>query len=204
MNTYESIPGPPAHGGTGRSGWAFDKLDGTNLCVEWTKKRGWHKWSTRWRLFDHTDTDFGSAPALFQAGFAEPIEKVLRDKYKGRHEATAYFEFFGPGSFAGLHNPNDPTREIALIDIRIHRLGIVGPKEFLKNFGHLKIPRVVYQGPIDHQFIQEVREGKFGVNEGVVAKGGEGHKLWMMKVKTLDYKARIKAMYASSWEKFWE
>lgn len=37
----------------------FDKLDGSNLRFEWSKKQGWYKFGTRHRLFDNTDPVFG-------------------------------------------------------------------------------------------------------------------------------------------------
>ncbi len=205
MKEYPSIPGPPTHGAPNLRGWAFYKYDGSNLRVEWSKKRGWYKWGTRSRLFDHTDPDFGQAPALFKAQFAEPLEKAIRDNFKGRDRAIAYFEFFGPHSFAGKHpigveNPKD----LVLIDVNVHQLGFVEPERFLECFGHLKRAQVVYDGIIDHQFIQDVRNGKYPVAEGVVCKGGKGHKLWMMKIKTLAYLAKIKELYREGWERYWE
>lgn len=58
---------------------AFDKLDGSNLRFEYSKKQGWYKFGTRRRLFDHTDPDFGSALEIFQRKYAEPIEKIVFD-----------------------------------------------------------------------------------------------------------------------------
>ncbi len=203
MKEYPSIPGPPVHGAPNMRGWAFYKYDGSNLRVEWSKKRGWHKWGTRTHLFDHTDPTFGQAPAIFTAQFAEPLEKAIRDNFKGRDRAIAYLEFFGPNSFTGKHKTEDP-KELVLIDVNVHQMGFIGPEKFLEVFGHLKRAEVVYEGIIDHQFIQDVRDGKYPVVEGVVCKGGDRHKLWMMKVKTMAYLAKIKATYQAGWEKFWE
>ena len=45
---------------------AFVKYDGSNLRWEWSPKKGWYKFGTRTRLFDHTDEIFGEAIPLFQ------------------------------------------------------------------------------------------------------------------------------------------
>jgi hypothetical protein len=56
----------------------FDKLDGSNLRFEWTKKRGWFKHGTRTRLFDETDPVFGGAIAMFDNALAAPIATSAR------------------------------------------------------------------------------------------------------------------------------
>ncbi len=50
---------------------------------------------------------------------------------------------------------------------------------------------IQYEGVFGEQFISEIKEGKYGQNEGVVAKGvnakehkSEQHGLWYAKVKT--------------------
>ena len=51
--------------------------------------------------------------------------------------------------------------------------GILEPKTFLNQFGHLDIPKLLYQGNITQEFINQVREGLLeGMTyEGVVCKG---------------------------------
>jgi hypothetical protein len=69
----------------------------------------------------------------------------------------------------------------------------VPPRDFVAHFGHLRTARVVYEGNFTRQFIEDVREGKHSVAEGVVAKGlrtrrrrkGKAEQeVWMAKVKT--------------------
>lgn len=74
-----------------------------------------------------------------------------------------------------------------LFDVNIHKRGFVLPRQFVKDFGHLDAAHVVYEGPFDKQLIQDVKENKFDLKEGIVAKGVSGnsvHDLWMTKVKT--------------------
>lgn len=206
MKEYPSILGP--QGDFGKACIAFSKLDGSNLRFEWTPKSKWAKFGTRTRLFDQNDPVFGSAVGLFMTTLAEGVEKVIRDtkEYRNNERVTVYCEFFGPTSFAGLHDlvlPNDP-KEIVLFDVNLHKKGILGPREFVKSFGHLKIPPVVYEGNFNQQFIDDVRQGKYRVVEGVIAKGGSGHDLWMRKVKTFAYLDKLKQVFKEGWEKYAE
>lgn len=121
MKTYWEIPGPSKMPQSACI--AFDKLDGSNLRFEWNRKRGWNKFGTRRRLMDETDPEYGSAIQLFQETLAEGIEKVLKDEkaYRGVERVTAFAEFYGPSSFAGWHDWNEPkqlTHHVASSTIR--------------------------------------------------------------------------------------
>ena len=188
----------------------FDKLDGSNLRFEYSKKQGWYKFGTRRRLFDHTDPDFGTAIEIFQKKYAEAIEKIVLDNYKKPDGFIVYGEFLGPHSFAGIHTPsmlqvehNDP-KDFVMFDVNVHKKGFVAPQEFLKLFGGLHIPTVIHEGPLNEQFIQDVREGKYSVVEGVVVKGGSGHDVWRYKIKTFTYLKRLQEVFGVGWTQHWE
>jgi hypothetical protein len=184
--------------------FAFFKYDGSGLRFEWGRKRGWSKFGTRHRLFDHTDSDFGCAIEIFRSKYAGALEKVILDSknYRNAEKVTAFCEFLGPNSFAGQHVSTD-IKDIILFDIHVHKKGILGPKEFLDNFGHLSIAKLVYEGNLNQTFIDNVRNGKHDVNEGVVCKWGSGHKLGMCKIKTLAYLEKLKNRF-ENWKEFWE
>lgn len=188
---------------------AFEKIDGSNLRWEWSKKGGWNKFGTRHCLFDATDKDFGCAIALFKAKYAEPLEKAIRDskQYRNIEKATAFTEFFGQQSFAGQHVEGDP-KDVVLFDLHLYKKGILGPKEFLDLVGHLDVAKVLYEGVLNETLIETVREGKLKgrheANEGVVCKGGSGHGLWMRKIKTQAYLQRLKDRYGNDWTKYGE
>jgi hypothetical protein len=121
-------------------------------------------------------------------------------------------EFIGPESFAGLHNKLD-KKELILIDVCVYKRGIVLPREFAKNFGHVRSAEVVYEGPYNREFVDAVKAGKYPVKEGVVAKGVEigkkknpQHGLWMSKVKTDAWLAELKnrAALSEEFRKAWE
>lgn len=188
MKEYWEIPGPDK--APQLPCIAFYKYDGSNLRFEWSKKRGWYKFGTRHRLFDKTDPDFGSAIDVFLDTYGDSLPKTVLDNkdYRGVDNFIAYCEYFGPNSFAAWHA--DEAKEVMLIDINLTRKGIVLPRDFVRNFGHLKIAEVIYEGNFNQQFVQDVKDGKYPVKEGVVAKGilpnknNPQHGLWMVKIKT--------------------
>lgn len=59
---------------------------------------------------------------------------------------------------------------------------------------------IVYRGNLNKQFIQDVREGKYNVNEGVVAKGKD----FSIKIKTNDYFSRLNIKYGTEYRNYWE
>jgi hypothetical protein len=202
MKYYPSIPYPDDFA-LGQHCYAFYKYDGSNLRFEWSKKQGWYKYGTRNRLFDKTDPDFGSAIELFMNTYADGLAKVFAGKeYRNSDRAIVFAEFFGPNSFAGSHVATD-TKQLMLFDVNLHKKGILDPKRFIGDFGHLNVAQVIYEGEFTQEFIDSVYQGNQPVVEGVIVKGGTGHSLWMRKVKTAAYKQRLKELFKTDWEKYW-
>ena len=206
---YPKIPGP-AGARLGRC-VAFEKLDGTNVHFDFERDFGWHAFGTRRDSFDLTpdgETLFAArhahlagVPAVFRATLADGLAAVLRDSpgYAEFASFRAFAEFLGPNSFAGLHRDADPKR-LALFDVLAEPSGLVGPHRFVADFGHLPSAKAVHEGKFTGQFVLDVRAGKYGAGEGVVVKGGSGGAdLWMAKVKTDAYLARLRAAFAERW-----
>ena len=190
---------------------AFEKLDGSNIRAEWDRKLGWHQFGSRHRPLDASQPILGQAIPLVLDGYGDGLAKAFVDDpaLARPTQATAYFEFVGPHSFAGMHDPlelgvpsNDPFR-VVLIDVNLHKRGLVSAERFVESFGHLGIPDVVHRGMLGLWFIADVRAGRFGEGEGVILKGGEGHGRWMAKVKTDAYLRRLKERFGG-WERHWE
>jgi hypothetical protein len=191
--TYPSIEGP-TFAFLNAPCVAFEKYDGSNLRFFWDQKRGWHSTGTRYRWFKAATPMFGPAVAMFQRTYARGVIEGLRrfKEYRGVTELVAFCEFFGPGTFSGLHTEDEP-KQIILFDIYLPGRGFVLPRDFIAHFGHLPVARVVYEGPFTRSFIDDVRAGKYPVSEGVVAKGVHTRRqrkgkadqeVWMAKVKT--------------------
>jgi hypothetical protein len=214
MLFYPKIPGS-RHAPDGRC-IAFEKYDGTNLHWEWDRDFGWHSVGTRRdefpliaggiELFVEKHAHLRQSVEVFAATLADGIEKVFRDSanYRELQAFKVFAEFLGPNSFAGLHKTDD-VKELRLFDVQVDPHGMIGPHQFMTDFGHLHSARVVYQGKLTGAFAEDVRQGKYGVNEGVVCKGGvSGADVWMVKIKTYAYMERLKQAFADRWEDYWE
>lgn len=185
MKDYPSIPRSTGQSHEEFDAYVFDKLDGSNLRWEWSKKQGWYKFGTRTRLFDVTDPVFGCSIAVFRDRFSEALERAARENRWER--LIAYTEFFGPSSFAGLHVDGE-EKQLALIDLAPHKIGILGPREYLKIVEQAKVPHADYLGQQrwTRGFVERVRHGLVQCTfEGVVGKSRPGkHELILAKAKT--------------------
>lgn len=192
---------------------AFEKYDGTNLHWVWERELGWYAFGTRRNRFDLDEmgiSEFNQAhpgleqaPELFKQIFADALQSIFSENSRySSLEIIVFTEFFGSQSFAGMHKVEDQKR-LVLFDVAIDT-GLIDPDQFLEEFGQLPVARVVYRGKFSGKFTSDVREGKFDVAEGVICKGGSGSGLWMAKIKTDAYMAKLKAAFADRWEEYWE
>ncbi len=169
--TYPSIEGP-TFAFLDTPCVAFEKHDGSNLRFFWDQKRGWHSTGTRYRWFKTATPMFGPAVEQFQREYARGIVETLRryKEYRGVTELVAFCEFFGPSTFSGLHREDEP-KELILFDIYVPDRGFVFPSDFIAHFGHVKTPKVVYEGNFSRAFIEDVQAGKYPVVEGSLPRG---------------------------------
>lgn len=214
MLFYPKIPGS-RQAPAGRC-WAFEKYDGTNLHWAWDRLTGWRSFGTRRDAFELSPSgieEFGArhahlreCVAVFRETLAEGLERIFRTHpgYAAASGCTVFTEFFGPNSFAGLHRDGDP-KELRLFDVSLESFGLLGPRRFVEDFRELPSARLVYHGKFTGKFADDVRQGKYRVNEGVVCKFGTGGTdLHMAKIKTDAYLARLKQAFADRWEDYWE
>ncbi|KKN67684.1 hypothetical protein LCGC14_0459430 [marine sediment metagenome] len=190
MKTYPIISGDIV---TSQPIYAFDKLDGSNIRAEWSAKKGFYKFGTRKRLLDRNEPILGPAVDLVLEKYADDLAKVF--KKQRQRKAICFFEFHGPNSFAGYHDKDD-EHIVTLFDANFQK-GILEPKEFLKLFGHLDTPAMLFHGKVGPAFIKEVNAGELeGMTyEGVVCKGkniSPGLPL-MFKIKNHSWYAKLKA-----------
>ena len=71
---------------------AFNKLDGSNIRAEYSKKKGFHKFGTRRRLLDPDEKPFGKAIPLIMR-LEDQVSDILKKQRIDR--ATLFFEFYG-------------------------------------------------------------------------------------------------------------
>lgn len=183
-----------------RYAYAFDKLDGSNVRFEWSKKGGWYKFGTRRTMIREDDPLFGKAINIFMDKYGEDLERVFRNNklYRNTNNFIVYGEFFGENSFAGQHKEGDKM-DVVLFDVNQYKKGFIKPNEFIKNFGHLHIPELIYQGNITETFIKSIRNNEYDLVEGVVVKGTRPSKnadhIWMSKIKTTEWLEAVRKKF---------
>jgi hypothetical protein len=177
---------------------AFNKLDGSNIRVEWSKKRAFYKFGTRTQMLDKTNPTFGPAIDIFKEKYFDELHKFFSTEpvYRNCQTILLYLEYFGPNSFAGQHEETD-IMDLILIDVWKHKKGWVEPRDFDRQFSHLGIPEIIYRGNLNQEFIENVKNNIYNLKEGVVAKGTQqtkrvDRKVWMIKIKTSEWHKRLK------------
>lgn len=211
--------------------WVWKRDPGNTMTF--TQSGGtWTHFGTRRDQFELTEqgiADFNAAhPGLEEAVpiFNRTYRKLgsypIPHKYgpEQGNEVTLFTEFLGDKSFAGTHQVDDPKRLI-LIDVATtyKNLGIVSPGSFYGDYGQFddhpgntagtKIPEyhiasILYSGKYTGQLVEEIRRGKYKVNEGVVCKGMYDGKVYMVKIKTNAYMERLKSEFKDKWKNYWE
>jgi len=187
--------------------YGFNKFDGSNFCAEWNKKLskksrftyGFGKFGTRTQMIKNKENPFVEAVNIFMDKYAVPLDKIFcEDKlFRGIDTITVYGEFFGEHSFAGQHDWNE-EHDVTIFDMFLYKKDFLNPRDFVDTFGHLNIPRVIYKGILDEQIINDVRVNVFNLSEGLVFKGSENNKVFMIKLKTNDWLKRVRELYGEN------
>jgi len=205
MKAYPSILYVPPSVAIGKKVVAFDKIDGSNIRAEWSKKKGFYKFGSRKRLIDANDHQFGTVVPQIKE-----MEDVFAGIFKDRkvERAMCFFEYWGPNSKFGQHDPND-TKKATLIDVSVYRKGIISPDDFIEWFVDVETAPVVFQGKLNSEFFKNVSEGSLeGMGrEGVVCKSGFEQKLggpWMTKVKRQSWFDELRVYVNGDEKKFKE
>lgn len=195
MKQYPQIPSTPV---LSQDIIAFDKLDGSNLRAEWSRKQGFYKFGKRHGLLDDITPHIAKGEQLFLDKYGEDVERVYREQRWDR--AMCFFEFHGPSSAFGWHADEEHT--VTLFDVDVYKKGLLPPRDFLRLFGHLDHPAVLYEGKANMDLRRQVNEGSLpGMTfEGVVCKGAPHKKTKkpvMFKIKNL---AWYQALRTRIWE----
>src|SRR5574339_588081 len=180
---------------------AFEKYDGTNLHWKWDPQNGWTHFGTRRTQFPlnrigiaefaKEHSELAPAPHIFNEVLRDKLTIFLcKNSALCLHNIIVFTEFYGPNSFAGNHVEGD-EHELVLIDVMLNGR-LMAPDQFIQNFSAFGAAQVVYTGKYSGQFAEDVRKGKYNVNEGVVVKGIVDGTVFMTKVKTEDYLRRLR------------
>lgn len=167
----------------------FSKLDGQQFRAEWNSKRGFYKFGSRRQLVDAGSKPWNEAVELVK----EKYEQELSDLFKQERwkSALCFFEFYGPNSFAGQHK--DERHDVVLFDVLPEDyFGLLRPDKFLKLFRFLELPKVLFQGRMTEELVEQIRRSQIeGMSfEGVVCKAL--HEDTMFKIKSRAWLEKLK------------
>jgi len=184
---------------------AFDKLDGSNLRFEYSQKRGFYKFGTRNTMINEDSEPFGFAINLFMNKYSESLTKIFKTKtYRNTLAFVCYAELYGTKSEFGQHKFNEDTFDITLFDVEQYKNGFIHPRQFVKDFGNVGVPNIVYEGNLNREFVKQVKSNEFNLREGVICKGSVPNKkennLYYCKIKTDEWFDRLRAKQPSLYE----
>jgi hypothetical protein len=177
---------------------AFDKLDGSNMRIEYSHKRGFYKFGTRNMMINEKTEYFGFAVPLFLKKYENSLTKIFSSReYRNILSFVCFAELCGKKSAFGLHEFGNDEFDITLFDINQYKKGLMPPKQFIKDFESVGIARVVYEGNLNKEFVKRVKKNEFNLTEGVVCKGliktRKGvPQLYYCKIKTDDWFERLR------------
>ena len=177
---------------------AFDKIDGSNLRFEYSQKRGFYKSGTRNMMIDNEHAEFGFAVNLFLEKYSENLLKVFKGKdYRNSMSFVCYAELIGKKSEFGQHLFGEDEFDIVLFDVDEHKKGFIPPRKFVKDFDFCGIPKIVYEGNLNKDFVQSVKKNNFRLSEGVICKGlipnKKENNLFYCKIKTDEWFERLRS-----------
>ena len=150
----------------GEEVWAFNKLDGQNLCVKYNaRKKEFSDFGSKKCNVDEHDPMFGPAVIYFKENIADKLLPIIKEQsgkkciFNGADELTFYFEWFGAESFAGFHAEGD-IMHLPLIDVNIKKKGYIDPKSFYEIFcepdNGIETPKLIYRGKLNQEFIDYI------------------------------------------------
>lgn len=185
---------------------AFDKLDGSCTSSLWKYKKGFHRFSSRTQLIDEKTNELGKYSIPLMKEKESELEYIIKDSYKkeiwSKEEFIFFFEFYGPSSFAGVHNWNE-SHKVTLIDLNVSRQGLIGSRQFVNLFkDKTDMAQVLYEGNITEDLILSVRNRTLpGITfEGIVCKQSVKNKVgelpYMTKIKTNEWINKVKGLYS--------
>ena len=197
MKSYDSIDYYGKHWGI--PVYAFDKPDGSNIRMEWSPKRGFYKFGTRKEMIDSKHPYFGFAVDLFLNKYGDGLEQVFKGKdYRNSQNFVVFSELTGTKSAFGWHDYGNDVFDLTMFDVNQFKKGLLPPKQFVNDFGHLGIPRIVYQGNLNMDLVNAVKNNEYDLSEGVICKGvikgkKDRENLYYCKIKTNEWFDRLRA-----------
>ena len=180
----------------------FPKYDGSNIRAEWSPKKGFSKFGSRKVLIGDDALLAAAIPLLRE--HEDALAKIFRGERWER--VICFFEYWGPKSFAGLHEPGD-VMSTTLIDLDVFKRGQIDPRDFIKLTEGLPNVAQCIGTRFNAENAGQVRDGTFEgqTDEGVVCKVPSSRKWeppYMFKSKRSTWIERVYALHGSRAEEF--
>lgn len=205
MINYPTIPGEhDAPKYFGEYTFVFYKYDGTNIRVEIDIKSKKCKFFTKSTQFDQTHMIYGKFLEIFNIYFDTILKMLYEEKLFSSQKVNLYFEFFGDRSFAGGHFSDDKM-QIRLFDIQDCNGCFLPPKRFVdlsEKYKDIPFAELIFSGLLDENIVNSIKSNNYNLFEGAVLKGSSNKKVWMFKIKTEEYKEKLKLKFSKNWERF--
>jgi hypothetical protein len=151
-------------------------------------------------MIDRKSEPFGFAIDLFLGKYEKPLTEIFRSKtYRNSLAFVCFAELYGSKSEFGQHDFINDQFNTVLFDISEYKHGLIPPRQFVKDFGDTGIPRIIYDGNLNREFVQDVKNNNSlitALREGVVCKGQipnrKADNLYYCKIKTNEWFERLR------------
>lgn len=185
----------------------YDKLDGSNIRVEWKRKQGrksgeFYKFGSRKQLLATDQGLISKAPELLDS-FEENLERYFIDNLR-IDRGLCYFELHGSGSFAGVHKEDD-EHALYLLDVEEHKRGFISQKDYMRLCEDVGVPSpecLAQKVFVTPEYEYQIRSGQIGTFEGVVCKASTARDKYgkpiMFKIKNKAWIQKVKEVYAGN------
>lgn len=189
MKQYPSIPREYIKG---HPYYIFEKLDGSNIRAEWSKKQGFHKFGTRTQMLGEGNSLYPAIEKFMNKYSDDLAKKFVNDRHM---RAIVFFEYVGPNSFAGAHPDSIEDIDVVLFDVNPYKKGILNPRDFLKQYGDLHTAQHLFVSNINSELVDLVRNGELEGQsfEGIVGKTIHKNQIKMTKLKSQAWLDRLKS-----------
>lgn len=170
--------------------YVFNKLDGSNIRVEYSLKKGFDKFGTRKKLMSDDSGILNKSKELILKTEENVYNIFKKNKWQS---GTLFFEFYGSNSFAGFHKEDDDFKTV-LIDAHIYNKGYLSPKEYIKEFDLIEMAEFLGIYKLNSNVIADIRAGVFeGMSfEGIIGKSFNRNKIIRCKVKNKAWIDKLK------------
>jgi hypothetical protein len=149
-------------------------------------------------MIDEKSEPFGFVIKLFKDKYEDKLVKLFtaHKDYREIDSIVCFAELIGTNSAFGQHQFDNDIFDIVLFDVHLYKKGLIEPKQFISDFEKFGIPKLIYQGNLNQEFINDVKMNKYNLTEGVICKGKipnrKGDNLYYCKIKTNDWFDRLR------------